>query len=230
MNGVFCFVEGTLVLSAEGHVPIEDIVVGDLVWAEETTTGEKDIKKVVNTFVNETSELVHVYVNGEEIVSTPNHPFYSPVRGWVEAINLRAGDMLVLQNGAYVVVAYIQHEILEVPIKVYNFEVEDYHTYYVGENSVLVHNECGAAKKAKLPTSGKIRYIPPAGSGDNLPRTSSGGYIDKFNNVWIKGPSRTSGEPFEWDVQLSRTGYGMLNWLSRDGKHINVSLKGNITH
>ena len=25
----------------------------------------------------------------------------------------------------------------------YNFEVEDYHTYYVGDNAVLVHNECG---------------------------------------------------------------------------------------
>jgi filamentous hemagglutinin len=25
---------------------------------------------------------------------------------------------------------------------VYNFQVEDYHTYYVGENSILVHNDC----------------------------------------------------------------------------------------
>lgn len=24
----------------------------------------------------------------------------------------------------------------------YNFQVEDYHTYYVGEGSVLVHNDC----------------------------------------------------------------------------------------
>lgn len=37
----------------------------------------------------------------------------------------------------------IQHEILEAPIKVYNFEVADFHTYYVGESSVLVHNTCG---------------------------------------------------------------------------------------
>lgn len=29
------------------------------------------------------------------------------------------------------------------PIKVYNFEVEDFHTYFVGESSVLVHNDCG---------------------------------------------------------------------------------------
>lgn len=36
----------------------------------------------------------------------------------------------------------IQHEILEAPIFVYNFQVEDYHTYYVTDSGVLVHNSC----------------------------------------------------------------------------------------
>ena len=36
----------------------------------------------------------------------------------------------------------IQHEILEAPVTVYNFQVEDFHTYYVGDNAVLVHNLC----------------------------------------------------------------------------------------
>ena len=31
---------------------------------------------------------------------------------------------------------------LEEPVAVYNFEVEDYHTYYVGDAEVLVHNTC----------------------------------------------------------------------------------------
>ncbi len=69
-----------------------------------------------------------------------------PKFGWTLAINLRAGDVLVLSNGEYVVVEAIQHEILESPIKVYNFEVQDFHTYFVGESSVLVHNGCGTAK------------------------------------------------------------------------------------
>jgi len=85
---------------------------------------------------------VHISVAGEEIVTTPEHPFYVPQKGWAEAISLRAGDILVLANGEYVTVEKIQHEILESPVKVYNFEVEDYHTYYAGENSVLVHNKC----------------------------------------------------------------------------------------
>ena len=51
--------------------------------------------------------------------------------------------MTVLRNGDYVIIEKVQHEILEAPIKVYNFEVEDFHTYYVGSNSILVHNACG---------------------------------------------------------------------------------------
>ena len=81
-------------------------------------------------------------MNGDEIVSTPTHPFYSPQRGWTSAVDLRAGDILVLSNGEYVIVEQVQHEILEAPVKVYNFEVQDFHTYYVGKNSVLVHNRC----------------------------------------------------------------------------------------
>ena len=193
-------------------------------------TEEPALKAVVQLFRNETEEWVHVTVNGEEITCTPHHPFYSPVKGWTSAIDLRAGDRLQLLNGEYVVVERVQHELLESPETTYNFEVEDFHTYYVGDAEVLVHNECSAAKKAQLPTEGKIRYVPPKGAGKNLPRTSMGGYIDKFENVWEKGPSRTIGEAFEWDVQLSKQGKKMLGWLSRDGKHLNVSLKGIITH
>ena len=40
-------------------------------------------------------------------------------------------------------------EELEVEEKTYNFEVEDFHTYYVGENSVLVHNICMKANTKK---------------------------------------------------------------------------------
>ncbi|MBQ7934997.1 MAG: hypothetical protein IJ333_01420, partial [Clostridia bacterium] len=143
-----CFVAGTAILTAYGYKPIEDIHAGDIVWAKNPETGEKETKKVVQTFDNETDELIHVYVNGEEITTTPEHPFYIPNKGWIQAIHLRAGDILLQQNGRFVVVEKIQHEILESPIKVYNFEVEDFHTYYVGECAVLVHNSC-----SKKPTS-----------------------------------------------------------------------------
>lgn len=55
-------------------------------------TGEAALKEVVQTFVNETNGLVHIKVNGEEIITTPAHPFYVPQKGWTDAIQLRAGD------------------------------------------------------------------------------------------------------------------------------------------
>ena len=36
----------------------------------------------------------------------------------------------------------VVYEQLHEPVKVYNFEVEDYHTYFVGRDGWLVHNIC----------------------------------------------------------------------------------------
>ena len=143
-----CFVAGTLVATATGYVAIEKIKAGDLVWAWDEETGDVALKQVVETYINETTELTHIFVGGEEIVATPTHPFYCPVKGWTDAAHLRAGDILVLVNGEYVVVEKVQHELLESPVKVYNFQVADYHTYYVSDNGVLVHNKCGGETAA----------------------------------------------------------------------------------
>ena len=86
--------------------------------------------------------------------------------GHVDIENIRAGDVLVLSNGKYVTVEKIQHKLLEKPITVYNFEVEDFHTCYVGTNSILVHNACkpdikqiaDIAKSLKL-TSGLLEIM-----------------------------------------------------------------------
>jgi filamentous hemagglutinin len=89
-------------------------------------------------------------------------------------------------------------------------------------------------KAAQLPTKGNIRYVPPRNyqPGNPLPRGPNNGYIDRVGNEWVKGPSRTPGQPFEWDVQLSRTGKEQIGWLSRDGNrgHVNVSTDGHVTH
>ena len=154
LPGHACFVAGTLVKAESGDVPIEQIQVGDLVWAWDEETGDVALKRVVETYPNQSDELIHVFVNGEEIITTPTHPFYSPVKGWTEACKLRAGDILVTVNGEYVVVEKIQHEILETPIAVYNFQVEDYHTYFVATSGVLVHNMC--AKKRDIQQINKV--------------------------------------------------------------------------
>ena len=90
----------------------------------------------------------------------------------------------------------------------------------------------GRIKYVQLPTQGKIRFVPDSNyaSSNPLPRGPNNGYIDKFGNEWVKGPSRTAGQAFEWDVQLSPKGKAQLGWATRDGSHLNVSLDGKITH
>jgi len=152
INSLYCFVAGTAVLTANGLAAIEEIQQGDLVYAWDEESDAVEIKPVVETYVNETTELTHIFVNGNEIISTPTHPFYSPIKGWTEAVRLHAGDILQTVNGEYVVVERVQHELLESPIEVYNFQVADNHTYYVANSGVLVHNACSqrtAMREAK---------------------------------------------------------------------------------
>ncbi len=141
-----CFVAGTEILTVAGLVAIENISEGDEVLAENPETGEKGVKRVVQTFVKQTYNLVHIYVEDEEIVTTPEHPFWEMNREWCSAIEIRAGDILKLANGKTAIVSKVYSETLSSPVTVYNFEVEDYHTYYVGEDSVLVHNWCDPKK------------------------------------------------------------------------------------
>ena len=139
-----CFVAGTLILTLAGDVPIETITPGDYVWAWDEESGDVALKEVVEIYVNESDILVHLFVNSEEIITTPGHPFYSPVKGWTDADDLCAGDVLVLISGQYVVVDKVVHEFVDEPVSVYNFQVKDYHTYFVSSSAVLVHNKCVA--------------------------------------------------------------------------------------
>lgn len=202
-----CFVAGTPVLTEDGDKPIEDVTVGDYVWAWDEATGTTELKQVVETYVNETSELTHIFVNGEEIVATPTHPFYCPVKGWTDAAHLRAGDILVLVNGEYVVVEKIQHELLENPVKVYNFQVRDYHTYYVAESGILVHNRCLPENSVAMSTDDALDTASDY-LGPNYTEVENGRYVS-----------------FDGDLQV-RIGNADILGQHAGGPHINLDWIG----
>ena len=190
-------------LLPDGMKPIEEIRKGDWVWSVAPETGDPELKQVEDVFVNETDEIVHVRYGDTEIDATPNHPFYIPDRGWVSAVNLRAGDRLQLVNGEYVTVEQVQHEILESPVTVYNFRVADNHTYYVGGTyAVLVHNmSCGLKTgKPSLP--------------DGVTRLRKD--IRKVNSQEFKDTIRSMGKNF----RSSEWKYIMETWVTDTGKRI----------
>ena len=134
-----CFVEGTLVVTEDGDKPIEEIKAGYYVYSTNPETGESEYKEVLRTFRKESDVLIHIFVNGEEIETTPVHPFWV-VDQWVSAKDLEAGDILTLADGTTAPVTDTYGEQLDEPVIVYNFEVSDFHTYYVTDTGVLVHN------------------------------------------------------------------------------------------
>ena len=79
-------------------------------------------------------------INGEEIITTETHPFYVNDRGFIKAGELIGGDELLDVNGNVLLIENHSAELTDKPTTVYNFQVEDFHTYHVSGFGVLVHN------------------------------------------------------------------------------------------
>ena len=190
-----CFVAGTLVATATGLVAIECIRVGDKVIATDPDTMERAEKTVLETYVRETNEVVHLTINGEVITSTLDHPFYVQDAGFVGAGDLYIGDKLLDAEGNTLLVEDVKTEKLDVPVKVYNFKVDEFHTYYVGYCNVLVHNaQYDVGKYNELPNEPGMdkHHVPQKAAMKKLdpnydPKTGPAIQVPKVGHT-VKGP------------------------------------------
>ena len=87
-----CFTGETLVASEDGQTRIDEIEVGDKVWAYDIITGETALKEVLTVYVHDQTEILHLHTTACDIDTTTNHPFYVTGRGWVAAGDLNEGD------------------------------------------------------------------------------------------------------------------------------------------
>ncbi|RHX89501.1 hypothetical protein DLM76_21355, partial [Leptospira yasudae] len=134
-----CFVAGTLVHTKTGLKKIETIQIGDEVLTKDEETGEMFYKPVTETMNHDGDALYEISLGtGETIVSTWNHPYFTSKSGWVKAKDLLPGDQLIGTKGEYISVSDTRE--LSQSERVYNFEVEETHSYFVGEKGVWVHN------------------------------------------------------------------------------------------
>jgi hypothetical protein len=138
--------------------PIEEIRPGDYVWSRDEITGRESWKIVVRTFEMPERIVWRISIVGtdglrENLEVTPDHLFWK-YTGWSPVRDLSIGSQ-VWARGGWATVAAVSES--GIRTTVYNIEVDEYHTYFVGTGEIWVHNDCIAAARAiskALPTAG----------------------------------------------------------------------------
>jgi len=90
----FCFVPSTLITMGDSTKKrIDQVRIGDSVMS---WSGDKfEPKNVTKTYKSIAENIVKVSTNSSPVWCTPEHPFLTSNRGWVNAENLLPGDKLV---------------------------------------------------------------------------------------------------------------------------------------
>jgi RHS repeat-associated protein len=150
VKGSCCFVAGTQVLTRDGYKAIEAVELGEFLWSTNVETGASDWKPVTKLFKEPNRRIYELVFedqegNGITIEATDDHPFWVD-KNWVQVKDLKVGQLTETKNsGLLKLKSWNETNRYELT---YNFTVDDFHTYYVTQFDVLVHNCNGTAKDA----------------------------------------------------------------------------------
>lgn len=89
-----CFVENTLFNTVKGNVPIQDVKIGDIAptYNEYSKQIENNVVSQVHKTLYEGKMIELEFYNGIKDVVTPDHPYFTKNRGWIEAKDLNEND------------------------------------------------------------------------------------------------------------------------------------------
>ena len=134
-----CFIGETIIHTPQGLKQIKDIKIGDEVYSYDEEKQEVTIRKVTHLFEEEAEEILEIETEKGIISTTRNHPFF--VNGqFKDAEQIEVGECLFTHDERLVKVLSLNY--IPKTEKVYNFEAEENHCYFVGEDGVLVLNAC----------------------------------------------------------------------------------------
>jgi RHS repeat-associated protein len=223
-----CFPAGAKVATADGLKPIQKIRVGDRVWARDLASGRSQLRQVTGLFHKHADRLLTISVAGAVIRVTPQHPFFSPDTGWVDAGHLKAGDRLLTRDGRVLAVKAVHAR--AVGVTVYNFEVAGDHNYYVSTAQLLVHNcdgisgssagdaagESAASGASKGGLFKEFGVTPGKGFDPNVPSAGNRSYLtyglrDAAGDMRYVGRASGRGTPLQALAQrFSRTSHHII--------------------
>ena len=173
-------------------------------------------------FRNKTDKWYHVHVNEQDIVCTAGHPFYvADLETFVLAKDLKVGQNVLIADGTCATIEEIQVQKLRTPETTYNFEVEDFHTYYVSGDKVLVHNKCAVPIDAPKKITGYTQHGLERAMGRDGYGVSPKGILDAFKNP----------QSVIYDVRYDTfkfTGRKSVVVLNRQGQIVTTWAKGSM--
>ena len=129
---------GTLIKTADGLRPIEQVIVKDQVycWPFETMSV---LRPVTHIFQRQLMHLMHIKVNNEVLKVAPSQQLYcANYQEWIPAAQLQVGDTLL--NEAQEPVAIQALDLVHEKTECLVLAVADYHNFYIGNSCVLAHN------------------------------------------------------------------------------------------
>jgi RHS repeat-associated protein len=133
------FSADTEVSTPHGDIPIAEIDIGDTVLAYNELTGTIGEYEVTHTISHTDEVIIHLYISGELIETTPEHPFYTGDGEWIDAEDLEVGEEILSLVGDYGIVEKVV-VIEDANRPMYNLTVAEAHTFFVGDGDWLVHN------------------------------------------------------------------------------------------
>jgi RHS repeat-associated protein len=139
-----CFTAGTMVATPNGFRPIESIQVGDQVLASDPSTGEVAPKEVIHLVRPGSREIYEVRTRSDDgamatFNATADHPWLLEGQAWRNTADLRAGMRLASANGTGIVIEAIANTGRQEVV--YNLTVAGWHTFLVGTDRLIVHNQ-----------------------------------------------------------------------------------------
>ncbi len=146
-----CFAGDVPMRTPTGHVSARDVREGDLLLSrDEFDPDGMIVAQRVEAVFERFAAITILGVRGKSIRTTAEHPFYVESQGWTACHELRAGDVIRLDDGWAAVEGVAETGLWE---PVYNFRISDFHTYFVGYHewgfSVWAHNQCEPRDVAK---------------------------------------------------------------------------------
>ncbi|CAH1057236.1 hypothetical protein PAECIP111894_03394 [Paenibacillus pseudetheri] len=100
-------------------------------------------------------KIYYVHIGEEIIEVTGEHPFWLDGKGWTFVKDLKVGDLLVSSDGSKLAIDKIEKEPCEATV--YNFEVEDFNSYFVSNLGIWVHN-CEILKANNMSEFFKLNF------------------------------------------------------------------------